>query len=101
MALPTKAQRGAEKERARCAGIVRERLAHVQRVAATSGPPQRLYRKTDIAATLIKVLIDLEAKILDVPKEEKAAILPGDFSIEEMERAIEIIEEQERNPFEV
>lgn len=49
--------------------------------------------------------IELEIKQLGQPGEENkpipAIVYPGDFSVEEMERAQEIIAEQEHNPFEV
>ncbi len=91
-----------KRERSRCAGIVRDRRATVERnLIAASNKKMNEDHKT-ILRRVIKLLQELEAAILDMPQAyvPKEPQYQGDFSVEEMERAQAIIEEQEHNPFE-
>jgi hypothetical protein len=56
-----------------------------------------------IVDRVVSALKDIELNIArpNIRKERATGMLPGDFSIEEMEQAQAIIEEQEHNPFEV
>lgn len=98
MALQTKRERGVAQERARCHDIVWKRrvgLEHALLVKSNASNARDVKR-------MIRLLMDLERAILEAPEREQLPpVPPGDFSIEEMERAQDIIAEQELNPFEV
>ncbi|SRR5258706_11917969 len=89
-----------KRERNRCAAIVRDRRAMVERKLITGG--YGIEREKKIVRRVIAMLQEIERSILDVPEATTQEIIQyaGDFSVEEMERAQSIIEEQERNPFE-
>lgn len=86
-------------ERARAARIVEGYRTQIERKFAlkpnaTNGKDVR---------KIIRLLRQIEIEILEEQNPEACAapvVYPGDFSIEEMERAQEIIAEQEHNPFE-
>lgn len=91
----------AAKERLRCIKIVQDYRRELTR-AYTSKP---FASNAKQVLALIHKLQDMEQKMAQVPNPttslgRKPKALPdGDFSIEEIERAQEIIREQERNPF--
>ena len=98
------AKTDAAKERRRCIMIVQDYRRELTR-AYTSRP---FATNTKQVLALIQRLQDMEQKMAQVPnpitalgRKSKPSMvsLDGDFSIEEMERAQEIIMEQERNPF--
>ncbi len=91
-----------KRERARCAGIVRDRRATVERRLISSRKMNEDQKM--VVRRVITLLQEIEHSILELPHPD--AYMPekfeylGDFSAEEMERAQAIIEEQEHNPFE-
>ena len=93
---------GQRKERARCAAIVRDRRATIERKLIAS--TKMTEKEKNIVRRVITLLQEIEHSILELPHPD--AYIPekfeylGDFSAEEMERAQAIIEEQKRNPFE-
>ena len=55
-----------------------------------------------VVQRIVDALLSIEADIRHPKAQtEPAMVLPGDFSMDEMERAMAMIEEQEGNPFEV
>ena len=88
-----------KRERARCAGIVRDRRAIMERKLISGIGNKAVIRR------VISLLQEIEHIILELPhpdayNPEVQMQYAGDFSAEEMERAQAIIEEQEHNPFE-
>ena len=85
-------------ERRRAAAIVRDRRAEIERRFIQM---PHANNASDVRK-VIKLLWELENAILEVPTEVAEAVVtyPGDFSIEDMQLAEEIIAEQEKNPFE-
>lgn len=97
-ALQSKAQRGAERERSRCADIIRRHRAELLKLAAEH--PHASNIKS--VRQMIQRLFTIEREIMGIAAEEPLPVVyPGDFSIDEMEWAQKLIEDQERNPFEV
>jgi len=90
---------GVRRERARCNNIVADYRSQLERALVLKPHASNVSQ----VRRMIAMLRCIERDILAVPEggQKLEAILAGDFSIEEMERAQEIIAEQERNPFEV
>lgn len=86
------------RERSRAAMIVADYRLDIERRFASM--PNA--RNAKDVRKIIDLLRKIEIKILDAgePPYVPPIVYPGDFSIEEMERAQEIIAEQEHNPFE-
>lgn len=89
-------------ERIRAAGIVEGYRLDIERKFALKPNCTNAKDVRKIIDLLRK--IEGEIKQLGQPGENKpipAIVYPGDFSVEEMEQAQQIIAEQEHNPFEV
>lgn len=93
-----------KRERQRCFNIVE---GHRQRVHMKwmNGPYHTGYSK-EVYKRVVELLGRIEREILDIQEEDCAPETPhyqGDFSAEEMERALRVMEEQDQrnNPFEV
>jgi hypothetical protein len=87
-------------ERQRCLALVVEYRESIERKFSKHPNPGSLY--ADSVNKVLKSLAYIEAEIKHPSAvAEPAMVLPGDFSMDEMERAMAMIEEQERNPFEV
>src|SRR6266446_3922884 len=85
-------------ERARCAGIVRDRRQEIERKMLVRNLSQL---EIKYIRRFLQVLTEIEGDILALPQATASIPSPieylGDFSQEEMERAQAIIEEQEQN----
>src|SRR6266566_2837790 len=88
-------------ERNRCAEIVRERRYSIER-KLIEGHRNFSKEQMNYGRRFLTMLTEIEHMILDLPvsiviKEQQEYL--GDFSTEEMERALAIISDQETNPF--
>ncbi len=107
MALPKAGSNIQKRERARCAAIVRDRRQEIERALFTSSMSAQIFEKQKkYLRRFIEILTEIEHQILEITPDQ-ATIFPqrveylGDFSVQEMELAQAIIEEQEQNPFEI
>ena len=87
-----------ERERTRCVGIIfnkrKELLDILMRRPNLSDASKKCLRRA------VVLLSEIAGEISEVPQYAKDVIYPtGEFSTEEMERALAIIEEQNANPF--
>lgn len=88
-----------DKERQRCLALVAEYRQGIQRKHAKRASPSQWHNA--VVRRVVEALLQIEANIRHPSaKEDPEQVLPGDFTIDEMERAIALIEDQERNPFE-
>lgn len=106
------AKTAAGKERERCIGIVREyrkeltaKLALHPDAANQKQVISLIRRLQKIEHEMARPYYAANTTMIDPNRGTKynlgtEPVLPGDFSIEEMDRAHEIIAEQEKNPFE-
>lgn len=91
-------QDGIDRERQRCLSLVASYRASIQiKFAAQTNPTEQ---HKAVVARVVAALLDIEKNIKHPVAAPVSVVMPGDFSIEEMERAQEIIAEQEHNPFE-
>lgn len=89
---------GVARERLRCLVLVEEYRLMIQRKFAKQPNPTEQHKA--VVARVVSALLQIEGEIRFPSAKEVSVVMPGDFSIEEMERAQEIIAEQEHNPFE-
>jgi len=94
-------RRAVDAERQRCLALVAAYRETIQRKFSQI-PNYSLEREQNVKR-VVNSLLQIEADIRHPAAKEAITevVLPGDFSIEEIERAVAMIEEQERNPFEV
>ena len=83
-------------ERERCANILTKYKAELLHKLMNDplSPKQKTYLRR-----VIKLLHDINNEILQIEKPTEIPIAAGEFSTDEMERALAIIEEQNANPF--
>ena len=94
-------RRAVDAERQRCLALVAAYRLSIER--KVSARPVVTAHEAMLVKRIVGALLQIESEIKHPVAKEAITevVLPGDFSIEEIERAVAMIEEQERNPFEV